>query len=658
MKRYKRWIGGVLLIPLILVLLDMETVIAQSSANYKMQKNVVSEAGLSSTSSLFKLDDCFGQPSPVGASASANYALSAGFLATAAVLSVNPILSVNPTTLNFGASQTSLSFQISNIGSGTLTWTAVESPDKSWITSVNPSNGAGNGTVEVKVDRSGLSAGNYTGTIKVSSNGGEVNVSVNMTVAGNLPVVKFNPKSSNMRVGNPAAVDIVIENITELGSFEFKISYDGTIVQIAQSSDVAMGPFLASTGRTAIPVGPTINNSPGSVVFAAASIGTQAGAIGNGVLATITWTPQKDGKTTLDLKNVKVSDTQGTQFQVIEEDGEINVTSRFWADIDGDNDIDVFDVQLVAAHWNTKAGDANYDAIYDVDNNGQGDGDVDVFDVQLVASWWNKPIPPGLGLLSSMAENQSDNLGKTIRKTQNISLSIIPEEPFDNGIPATIALMVEKAIDLGAFQFDLILNNDEVQISEIELGEFLKNSGNNVSILGPKRDHTGTRITFGAFSFGKNSGAVGSGILARIKLKGKLDNTTAIDFENFLMVDSKGHGQNIISINNEYTNFMTQQNVPKKYALLQNYPNPFNPETHISYELPDVQKNLTHVSLYIYNMKGQLVRRLVEENKSPGSYNVLWNGKNELGETVPTGIYLYSLTAGDFRTSRKMLFLK
>lgn len=69
-------------------------------------------------------------------------------------------------------------------------------------------------------------------------------------------------------------------------------------------------------------------------------------------------------------------------------------TSRFWADIDGDGDVDIIDVQLVAARWNTQQGDPGYEPRFDLDNEGQGDGDIDIIDVQLVAAWWNKPIPP------------------------------------------------------------------------------------------------------------------------------------------------------------------------------------------------------------------------------------------------------------------------
>jgi hypothetical protein len=85
MLKYKRWIGGVLLFPLVLIFIDEGTAIAQASANYKMQKDVLDAAGAPSTSPSYKLDDAVGQPSAIGASASANYSLSAGFLAAPAV---------------------------------------------------------------------------------------------------------------------------------------------------------------------------------------------------------------------------------------------------------------------------------------------------------------------------------------------------------------------------------------------------------------------------------------------------------------------------------------------------------------------------------------------------------------------------------------------
>jgi hypothetical protein len=571
-----------------------------------------------------------------------------------------PVLAVTPATLDFGVSQTHLSLQINNAGTGTLNWTTSEFPDDFPFISVNPVSGAGNATVEVQVDRTGMLAGNYTSTIKVSSNGGELNVTVNMTVAGNLPIVKIDPKALNMRKSNPDSVDIVIENVTNLGGFEFEIAFDGAIVTVEQTADVIPGPFVGSNGRAHFAIGPSINNETGSLVYAVASFGNQPGPDGSGVLATITWTPQAEGKTTLDLKNVKVMDINANEIPVIEEDGEINVTTRFWADIDADDDIDIVDVQLVAAHWNSRIGDSNYDPIYDVDNNGQGDGDVDIVDVQLVASLWNKPIPPltGFSLQSEITNEQTNNLGKTSGANQMLNLKIIHEAYAANGGVKTISIMVEGAKDIGGFQFDMEFNQKDVIVSDIQLGDFLKTGNNNISSLGPQQNADGNGTTFGAFSFGKDIGANGSGYLAIIKFEDGLKNATDFRITNFKIVDARGNALRGFSETNDLSILNGIKTIPEMFSLLQNYPNPFNPETYISFELPESERKQNHVKLYVYNMKGQLISRLVDETKFAGSYTVLWNGKNELGEFVPSGLYLYSLTVGDITRSRKMLFLK
>ncbi len=94
--------------------------------------------------------------------------------------------------------------------------------------------------------------------------------------------------------------------------------------------------------------------------------------------------------------------------------------------------------------------------------------------------------------------------------------------------------------------------------------------------------------------------------------------------------------------------------VPKEFALEQNYPNPFNPTTTIKYEVPAAAK----VVIKVYNMLGQEVRTLVNENKNVGKFGVNWDGKNNLGTQVASGVYLYRLEAGNFVKARKMLLIK
>jgi hypothetical protein len=94
--------------------------------------------------------------------------------------------------------------------------------------------------------------------------------------------------------------------------------------------------------------------------------------------------------------------------------------------------------------------------------------------------------------------------------------------------------------------------------------------------------------------------------------------------------------------------------LPTSFSLLQNYPNPFNPVTTIRYQLPVARD----VSLTIYNVLGQVVRTLVRELQPAGTYTVNWDGTNDQGTSVGSGIYFYRIHAGDFVDGTKMIFLK
>ncbi len=99
-----------------------------------------------------------------------------------------------------------------------------------------------------------------------------------------------------------------------------------------------------------------------------------------------------------------------------------------------------------------------------------------------------------------------------------------------------------------------------------------------------------------------------------------------------------------------------QQNVPPTYFLKQNYPNPFNPLTTIEYTIAAVTPQ--PVTLKLFNLSGQLIKVLVDEIKSAGTYAVKWNGLNQSGIPVNSGVYLYLLRAGDFTATNKMILLK
>ena len=93
---------------------------------------------------------------------------------------------------------------------------------------------------------------------------------------------------------------------------------------------------------------------------------------------------------------------------------------------------------------------------------------------------------------------------------------------------------------------------------------------------------------------------------------------------------------------------------PNEFTLYQNHPNPFNPKTSISYSIPE----LCHIELIIYNMMGQEISTLVNEQKEAGSYTTIWNGKNYLGKLMPSGLYFYKIKAGNHIKTQKMMLLK
>ena len=99
---------------------------------------------------------------------------------------------------------------------------------------------------------------------------------------------------------------------------------------------------------------------------------------------------------------------------------------------------------------------------------------------------------------------------------------------------------------------------------------------------------------------------------------------------------------------------MTSVSRPEKVALDQNYPNPFNPNTEIGFDLP----KSSFVSLDIFDVLGRKVTTLIYEHLTAGSKRVQWDGRDNTGAEVASGVYFYRLRTGDHVEVRKMVMLK
>jgi len=106
--------------------------------------------------------------------------------------------------------------------------------------------------------------------------------------------------------------------------------------------------------------------------------------------------------------------------------------------------------------------------------------------------------------------------------------------------------------------------------------------------------------------------------------------------------------QNVVGANEDLIPLVTKLN--------QNYPNPFNPTTTISFSL--TTEDTENTELVIYNIKGQKVKQLVSDQLSAGQHSVVWNGRDDNGKSVSSGIYFYKMKAEDFEKTRKMILMK
>ena len=101
-------------------------------------------------------------------------------------------------------------------------------------------------------------------------------------------------------------------------------------------------------------------------------------------------------------------------------------------------------------------------------------------------------------------------------------------------------------------------------------------------------------------------------------------------------------------------NAVAGNEMPREFALAQNYPNPFNPQTTIRFSLPQNAP----VVLAIYSTTGRRIRTIVQQGLPAGIHKFIWDGLNESGEQVASGVYVYQLTAGQFQASRKLILLR
>ncbi len=216
-----------------------------------------------------------------------------------------------------------------------------------------------------------------------------------MAVAYYVPdvVVLHHPAPGAFIASATAEIPVWVDNATDLGSFHHEIIFNASAVKINSVSDVRLGEFLGSSGNSVVDSPAQVDNVAGQVIYSATAIGPFAGPDGSGLITHIVWSSKPVVQTTtstLTFQSVILKTMSGQTLPADLQTALIKV--YFYADIDGNNVIDVVDIQYVAGRWNISAGHPLYDTIADVDR----DGDIDIVDIQAVSGRWNQfaPFPP------------------------------------------------------------------------------------------------------------------------------------------------------------------------------------------------------------------------------------------------------------------------
>jgi len=285
-------------------------------------------------------------------------------------------------------------------------------------------------------------------------------------------------------------------------------------------------------------------------------------------------------------------------------------------DFTGDKVVNLADLVLFGSHWNQTATTPGFISNFDLNK----DGLINLGDLVALGSAWTKVTKAAKIAADVPVANVAFQMTSNVGSDKSMYFVNINTQDVSNINGVSFNLSYD------ASKFDFVpesLNGlGEVQVVSVNDGI--------ISIAS-------------AFDNAKFNGTISLGF----KLKG----TNSV--MNVEMLNADVVVNNVFSAANSAAG-ITLKAVPVTYALNQNFPNPFNPTTTIEYSIP----TSGHVSLVVYNVAGQKVRTLVNDSQSASFYKVVWDGKNDNGMTVGTGMYFYKLVSGNYSKIVKMTLMK
>ena len=491
----------------------------------------------------------------------------------------------------------------------------------------------------------------------------------------------FSTEATQVKVGARFTVQLKTDNISDLAGWQGDIIFDPTVLSV---DSVSEGDFLKQGGGSSHFLSGTIDNTNGRITDIGAARISEGGISGDGTLLSVTFTAKANGETRLSLRKFQAGSSSGETISSRPPDIIITVEEPSISDV-GDTDFfslstdptpvrlgETFTLRFSAEDVIDLAG-WQVNIIYDADvleavevNEGDflksGGG---------AAFFLPGTIDNTAGEIIKISSARTGGGGATGTGTL-LSVTFIPKAIGETRITlnnffagsssgetiSSETLGIVITIEERAYPaWDV---NQDGQVNVLDLILVAQHLGEDASVnLASDVNGDGTinvlDLIVVAQHLGEGADAAAPSNLTMDNLE--LDPATVQTW----IAQAEAENDRSLAFRHGIENLrrLLASLLPEKTVLLPNYPNPFNPETWIPYHLSEP----ADVAVRIYAAEGVLVRTLALGHQVAGIYEsrtraAYWDGKNEVGEPVASGVYFYMLTAGDFTGTGKMLILK
>ena len=310
-------------------------------------------------------------------------------------------------------------------------------------------------------------------------------------------------------------------------------------------------------------------------------------------------------------------------------DGGIEIESLLYGDVSQNGNISGYDASLVLKYL---VGTETFNETQLVVAEVTQDGTISALDATAIAQY-------AIEIIDALP----------VADTQNLAGSgtlFINETMFQPGELLEVPVMLTNGDNLLSFEIDLSYESEAITLESVVWSDLISHftieenyEAGSIKIAGLGTEPDGEEGVFATISLFIASSFT--------------DESFDVTINKYRINESDPAEDVVVTFTNSALG-IDENTIPTVYALHQNYPNPFNPTTQVKYDLPETGS----VQIMIYDLMGRKVRTLINSEQNAGFKTLQWNATNDRNEPVSAGLYLYTIQAGEFRQTKKMVLLK